>query len=205
MRESLLSPSNIILFGREFPLYFREPEDDKNDREGDNGDKNPQDDKQKKALKGLGANRFLREQLSLPGARLARIYAFSYEGTFYNLPKPSIFLVHGPGKPMEEYAAVAANKASVSASGVVARDFGFELDVKFWEYDKGDYTLRCDIVSGTFDEILLDATLSMTARDALISRSDLAARSDLSSRSDLAARSDMASRSDLAMRHRIKG
>ena len=195
MRESLLSPSNIILFGREFPLYWK-------DAEGDNGDR---DDKKKNAPKGLGANRFLREQLSLPGARLARIYAFTYEGTFYNLPKPSIFLVHGEGKPMEDYAPIAAKKASVSASGLVARDFGFELDVRFWEYDKGDYSLRCDIVSGTFDEILLDAALSMTARDALVSRSDLAARSDLASRSDLAARSDLASRSDLAMRHRIKG
>jgi hypothetical protein len=153
----------------------------------------------------LGANRFLRQQLEQEGARLARIYAFSYEGTFYNLPKPAVYLVHGKGRSMREFAAIAGGKASVSASGVVARDFGFELDVRFWEYDKSDYTLRCDICSGTFDEMLLDAALSMTARDALISRSDLAARSDLASRSDLAARSDLASRSDLAMRHRIKG
>lgn len=201
MRESLLSASNIILFGREFPLHWK-PEEALR-KEPDLVD-DPKD-KPEKRMHPLGANRFLRQQLEQEGARLARIYAFSYEGTFYNLPKPAIYLVHGEGKSMREFAPVASGKASISASGVAARDFGFELDVRFWEYDKGDYTLRCDICSGTFDEMLLDAALSMTARDALISRSDLAARSDLASRSDLAARSDLASRSDLAMRHRIKG
>jgi hypothetical protein len=196
MRESLLSASNIILFGREFPLHWRGCKDPKAE-----GDVEVFEDA--KAIR--GANRFLRQQLEEPGARLARIYAFSYEGKFYNLPKPAIFLVHGPGKPMKDHAPIADKQASVTASGVVARDFGFELDVMYWEYDKSDYSLRMDIVSGTLDEILLDAALSVTARDALISRSDLAARSDLASRSDLAARSDLASRSDLAMRHRIKG
>jgi hypothetical protein len=197
MNESLLSPSNIILFGRLFPLYWVEVKERKIE-----GDAELDDPKREK---GLGSNRFLRDQLRAPGARLARIYSFSYEGTFYNLPKPAIYLVHGDGTPIREFAPIAAGKASVSASGVAARDFGFELDLRFWEYDKSDYTLRCDIASGTFDEVLLDAALSMTARDALVSRSDLAARSDLASRSDLAARSDLASRSDLAMRHRIKG
>jgi hypothetical protein len=183
MKESLLSPSTIILFGRVFPLKF--------------DSEKPEKDNQ------WGANLFLRNQLNAPGARLARIYAFSYEGTFYNLPKPAVFLVHGDGNEIAGF--VDGKGAGVGGSGLVARDFGFEPDVKAWEYDKGDFTLRCDIVSGTFEEALLDAALSMTARDAIVSRSDLAARSDLASRSDLAARSDLTSRSDLALRHRLKG
>ena len=79
------------------------------------------------------------------------------------------------------------------------KDFAFEGDVRMWEYDKGDFTLRLDAVSGTFDEILLEAALSMNAREALVSRSDL------TSRSDLASRSDVTSRSDLTARHRLKG
>jgi len=214
----------------------------------------------------LGANRFLLEQLRVgaaqddnrPQANLARIYAISYEGTFYNLPKPAIYLVHGPGRLVAgagkrrhtgrgetaAAAAVAAGAAAEAAAeaaagtaagaaagaaaeaaveavamavaedahlptvddtGVIAEDFDLESDVHVWEYDKGDFTLRIDIASGTFDDILLEATLSVTARDALVSRSDLTSRSDLASRSDLTSRSDVTSRSDLTARHRLKG
>jgi len=177
MRESLLSSSSIILFGRVFPLTLEK------DKPG----------------AGLGANTFLQRQLTAAGAQLARIYAFTYEGTFYNLPKPAVFLVHGDGETIAGFVDNKAPPATVTASGLIAREFGFESDVKFWEYDKGDFTLRMDLVSGSFDEVLLDAALSMTARDALISRSDVAARSDLASRSDVT------SRSDLALRHRLKG
>ena len=82
MKESLLSPTNIILFGRVFPLSV------------DNAN----------FPAALGANHFLRDQLTPvsgdPAPTFARIYAFSYEGTFYNLPKPAIFLVHGPGQEL---------------------------------------------------------------------------------------------------------
>lgn len=204
MNESLLSPSNIILFGRDFPLKFdqeRSEADMDEDKNRENGK-----EREREIVRQFGANRFLRDQLTAPGAKLARIYAFTYEGTFYNLPKPTVFLVHGPGLDISGFAEN-TNKlfSDIGKSGVVARDFGFEHGVKFWEYDKADFTLRCDIVSGTFDEVLLDAALSMTARDSITSRSDLAARSDLASRSDAASRSDLTSRSDLALRHRLKG
>jgi hypothetical protein len=231
MQENLLAPTNIILFGRVFP--------------GLNIANVPAT---------LGANRFLREQLMAGGGAanapgFARIYAISYEGTFYNLPKPAIYLVHGPGSPVRgrgktrhpgpagtieagaqgahaaagvgapakaaaggvaagvaaQAAAEAANQPTVDDTGVIAEDFDLESDVLFWEYDKGDFTLRIDITSGTFDDVLLEAALSVTARDALVSRSDLTSRSDLASRSDLTSRSDITSRSDLTARHRLKG
>jgi hypothetical protein len=200
MQENLLSPTNIHLFGRVFPLNIDNIPDT------------------------IGANRFLRAQLTAAVGdededrpTFARIYAISYEGTFYNLPRPAVYLVYGPGRPVggggkarqTENRVLPPNAAggpggqplaaTITDSGVVAEDFDFESDVRVWEYDKGDFTLRIDIASGTFDEVLLEATLSVTARDALVSRSDL------TSRSDLASRSDVTSRSDLTARHKLRG
>ena len=213
MQENLLSSTNIMLFGRVFPLAVAPG-----------------------LPAGSGANNFLLNQLADPAATFARIYAISYEGSLYNLPKPAIYLVHGAGtavggagkvrqsaaNPLPAAPAVVPPAAvgvpaapaaapplptapSINDSGVVGEDFDFESDVLYWEYDKGDFTLRIDIASGTFDDILLEATLSVTARDALVSRSDLTSRSDLASRSDLTSRSDVTSRSDLTARHRLKG
>ena len=56
-------------------------------------------------------------------------------------------------------------------SGLIAKSFTFERSdegagvndlkpgqsVRYWEYDKGDFTLRIDIASGTFEDVLLDA------------------------------------------------
>lgn len=180
MDENLLSPTNIILFGRVFPLEV-------------DHDALPQ---------ALGANHFLRDQLAAGNSGFARIYAFSYEGTFYNLPKPAIYLVHGEGSVVRGAGlpnrGQGNNQPVITDSGLVALDVAFESDVRMWEYDKGDFTLRLDVVSGTLDELLLEAALSMNAREALISRSDLTARSDLTSRSDVT------SRSDLTARHRLK-
>src|SRR5215470_13891245 len=47
----------------------------------------------------LGANASLQRQLAAPGATIARIYGFTYEGHYYDLSRPALFLVHGPGDP----------------------------------------------------------------------------------------------------------
>ena len=158
MRANLLSPTNITLFGRLFPLTV-------------DTDVIPPT---------LGANRFLREQLTHKNdadefdAKFAHIYAISYEGTFHHLSRPAIFLVHGDG---DEIAGAglpsrgAGEGGLTDDSGLVAKDFTFERSkegagandlrpgqsVRYWEYDKGDFTLRLDIASGTFEDVLLDA------------------------------------------------
>ena len=149
MHENLLSPTNITLFGRVFPL----------------------------AVAGipatLGANHFLRDQLQADGAQFARIYAISYEGTFHHLSRPAIFLVHGTGTEIRGAGLEPrGTKAGgmTDDSGLIAKGFQFERSaegapkpigpgqsVRFWEYDKGDFTLRLDIASGTFEDVLLDA------------------------------------------------
>lgn len=164
MRENLLSPTNITLFGRVFPLAVDTAV----------------------IPNTLGANRFLREQLThtddqgQPDARFARIYAISYEGAFHHLARPAIFLVHGEGSIITDAGLPGrgANAGSLSDnSGMIATDFDFERSegtynppggggpvnlepgqvVRYWEYDKGDFTLRIDIASGTFEDVLLDA------------------------------------------------
>ena len=158
MRENLLSPTNITLFGRVFPLSVDTT----------------------LIPAALGANHFLRDQLTHESgddakkARFARIYAISYEGTFHHLARPALFLVHSEGKEIAS-AGLADRGPDAGGltddSGLITKDFTFERSkegpaakdlkpgqsVRYWEYDKGDFTLRIDIASGTFEDVLLDA------------------------------------------------
>jgi hypothetical protein len=91
--------------------------------------------------------------------RFARIYAFSFEGAVYSLPKPSIFIVHGPGQTIDS-----ANRTNVEQSGVAAREWEFSgagtnKDLSYWEYEKGDFSLRLDSEAGPLEQILLQAAL----------------------------------------------
>jgi hypothetical protein len=92
----------------------------------------------------LGDNLFVRKQLEASEAKFARIYAFSFEGQYYVLPKPAIFLVHGPG--------VAAD----DVPGVAAKDWNLLGDIQAWSYDKADFSIRLDIETGPLDKILLE-------------------------------------------------
>jgi hypothetical protein len=92
----------------------------------------------------LGANAFLKQQLTASNPKFARIYAFSFEGQYYVLPKPAIFLVHGNG-------------ADASGDpGVAAKGWDFLSGIKAWSYDKADFSIRLDIETGPLDKILLE-------------------------------------------------
>lgn len=125
-------------------------------------------------------------EMKKPLAKFARIYAISFEGKFYNLPKTAIFLVHGDGQD------------AATATGMAATEIKFESGVKTWEYEKDAISLRADIITGTLEEILLDATLSATSKYALASRAELTARAELTSRAE------MMSRAELIARHRLR-
>jgi len=107
-----------------------------------------------------GSNNLLGDQFYRRNSKFARIYAFSYEGAFYELPWPVLFLVHGKGKQVSpgnapgNLAARAPNNPSVT--GLSAADFQFSDDVRFWSYDKADYTIRMDVETGMFQQLLLD-------------------------------------------------
>ena len=42
-----------------------------------------------------------------------------------------------------------------SLTGVAAADFQFVDELRAWSYDKADYTIRLDVESGMFEDVLL--------------------------------------------------
>ncbi|WP_170763126.1 hypothetical protein [Ruegeria lacuscaerulensis] len=107
----------------------------------------------------LGDNAQLKKQYGA-NPRLARIYGFAYEGTYYDLPEPTVFLVHGKGESATDrnnpgkLASRAPNDPSLS--GVAAADYQIANDIRVWNYDKADYTIRMDVTTGMFEQVLLD-------------------------------------------------
>lgn len=152
--ETLLDPSGVRLFGREMSDLVLKKSSSAEAAAGD-------------APARPSANSFLKQQLTAEGATLARIYGFSYEGFYYELSQPAIFLVHGPGTPVESpepgsglpSSRVARSAPSVSHTGVAARDMVFADDIHFWAYDQGDFSLRLDMETGPLKDILLDMEL----------------------------------------------
>jgi hypothetical protein len=147
--ETLLSPSNVLLYGRvakDLTFTFQPPTSPANT-----------------PVPRLGGNNFLQQQLQAGGATLARIYAFTYEGHYYDLPRPMIFLVHGTGAdpeaPKPGGPRFSRAPADADRTGVGSQSYSFADDMKVWSYDKGDFSLRMDVETGTFEQILLDAIL----------------------------------------------
>jgi hypothetical protein len=108
------------------------------------------------ALDELGGNKFLLQQLkppSGPPSALARIYGYSYLGRYTALARPAIFLVHGDGEPALP---AAPESTSVDKSGQAFTCGDFSSDIKVWEYDRGDFSLRLDIDIGPLEQILIE-------------------------------------------------
>ncbi|WP_171125711.1 MULTISPECIES: hypothetical protein [unclassified Ruegeria] len=107
----------------------------------------------------IGANKQLKDQYG-KDSRLARIYGFSFEGTYYELPEPTIFLVHGKGESPTDGnrpGGLASRAPSdPSLSGVASADYQISDDIRVWDYDKADYTIRMDVMTGQFEQVLLD-------------------------------------------------
>ncbi|NSY37688.1 hypothetical protein [Leisingera sp. ANG59] len=109
-------------------------------------------------LRGRGRNNLLDSQLSLH-AKFARIYGFAYEGTYFELPEPTLFLVHGNGKSATDN--LPANQGArapldPSVTGVASAEYQFSNDIVVWEYDKADYSIRMDVMTGMLEQVLLD-------------------------------------------------
>ncbi|HKN29910.1 MAG TPA: pentapeptide repeat-containing protein [Roseiarcus sp.] len=153
MPETLLTPSSIKMYGRVMTsLTFV-------------NDTHP----------GPGYNNFLQHQLAGKEAKFARIYGFTFEGTYYPLPRPSLFLVHGNGNPVGNW----TDPSTLDQSGVMAREWDFSNpnnpppppELSYWEYEKGDFSLRLDLEAGPLEQILLAAALRAGADMADRSRS----------------------------------
>ena len=78
----------------------------------------------------------------------ARIYGFSFEGHYYDLPRPVIMLVTGPGVPVAGGAG-SPPTPSILDSDEAARDWEFSGALFQWNYDKRTISIRLDLTSGT--------------------------------------------------------
>lgn len=111
-----------------------------------------------------GNNKQLEQQLT-PSAIFARIYGFSYEGSYYELPKPVIFLVHTEGELASEAKVPTGGPRPGRAprdtdlTGLAVAGFDFADELRVWSYDQADYTIRMDVETGMFEDVLLDAEL----------------------------------------------
>jgi hypothetical protein len=155
-RETLLSSSAVLLYGRVMTdLVIGKPEGERAARKG--------------------GNRLLENVIRDPEARLARIYGFAYQGRYYDLPVPAIFVVHGDGedpedpRPVEQggNAYVAGGPAHVEKGGVAFHGANFAPDIKVWSYDQSDFSLRLDLSSGMLSDILLAPELDRDDPDPL--------------------------------------
>lgn len=153
--ETLLSVSAVYLFGRLISDLTVAGEVDPDDED---------------RPRSIGANRFLRGQVRNKNAALARIYAFSFEGAMYELDRPSLFIVHGggqdpdaPGPENADFALLSRSPGRVTKTGVGRQSGAFSRDMRVWVYDKGDFSVRLDVETGTFEHILLAAELDEEA------------------------------------------
>jgi len=156
MPETLLSPSNVVLIGRVvedlnvvIPDRPPIPPGTPDPRHGPF------------TVNRTSPNRFLEDQLgAAANPQIARIYGFSYEGRYYDLPWPAMFLVHGPGEQLESQpgggSRVSRAPEEPDHTGMAAQDLSFADDLMAWSYDRADLSIRMDVDSGTFEQILLD-------------------------------------------------
>ncbi|WP_416066950.1 hypothetical protein ACK9YZ_28500 [Rhizobium sp. ZK1] len=157
-QENLLSISSVYLFGRELQDVLL--------RGGTSAPLGPPQ---------AGANNFLRNQFAEPSATLARIYAFSFEGAFIELARPAIFLVHGVGMDPDnspprnadgdiEYERLYRSPGASALTGLGSQIGALAEDIRVWIYEKGDLSMRLDAQTGTFEQILLSAEVSVDPR-----------------------------------------
>jgi hypothetical protein len=131
-------------------------------------------------------------------ARFARIYGFAYEGQYYELPRPILFLVYGPGKSPE------GGRFTVQDVGLAAKDWSFASDIMMWEFDDKDVSMCLDIESGPMKEILLQPIFEVeeelalsgaaASRGAAVQRGAAAVRGAAAGRGAAAARGAAISR-----------
>ncbi len=161
MPETLLSASNVLLFGR--VVTDLEVVQTTGGRRSGQISHDPFNKVRQRESDG---NRFLETAVDKNSARFARIYGVSYEGQFFDLSVPMLFLVHGDGDDAERVVNFSKSGGGderqsrapdePSRSGLGAQDFSFADDLKVWSYDKSDFTVRLDVDSGTFEQVLLD-------------------------------------------------
>ena len=159
MGDRLVNFSTILLFGREMDDMVYSEAGSPNKVELDEN-KKPIEKTEKPEQ--ADTTSFIDGQLAAANSRFARIFGFSFEGHYYDLARPQIFLVHGDGAPAEDAAAIQQRmRGGVDQGGMATRNLKFADDVQVWAYEKSDFSVRLDPEIGPLDQILLEAELGM--------------------------------------------
>lgn len=126
----------------------------------------------------------------------ARIYSFSFEGHYYKLPRPLLFLVAGDGEKVE---------FSAQTTGIEARDWKFSEDLRVWTVDRKDLALCLDVEVANYEQLLLDSMIAfeeeLAARGSATARGSVAARGSVSARGSVAARGSASFRGSMLGPH----
>ena len=147
MAENLARASRILLFGRVV-------EDVQINASRGSGSSAKRAAKST-SLEPQGVDHALADQIAAEGSCLARVYAFSYEGGYYELARPALYLVQGAGDEV---------LSTIETTGVAATPDKFATDLRVWAADKADFSVRLDVETGTLEQILLDAELNPETR-----------------------------------------
>lgn len=125
MSESLFTSASIVLFGREV-------------------------DDLAVIKKGLStATTFSKEK-----SQFARIYGFSYDGAYYEIPTPVLYLMHTEG----------AKASTVDVPGPDPKEKKFFESLLAWTVKRTDETVQLDLDQGKFEDLLLGGTGSVGSR-----------------------------------------
>ena len=167
--ETFLEPTRIFLFGKPFPTL--EYKSDPMSRGGTTGTGGTSFDPEFEpyAEPSAAGGTSPAPELPMPpgqveqalrqaadGGIFARIYGFSFEGHYYKLPRPSLFLVRGEGrKGSLDEAGPGGRGFSTRLVGVEAKDWHFGSDIRVWAVDRYDIAVCLDVEIGSYDEVLL--------------------------------------------------
>jgi len=208
--ETFLEPSRIFLFGKRFPTLVYDPTPmsggataaqraAKPDREFEPFTVPPE------THTALAEDRADEAELPMPPGPVervlrqaaddgifARIYGFSFEGHYYTMPRPVLFLVRSEGQSRspDEPAVDGLREFNTRFTGVASKDWQFGDDIRVWAVDRYDMAVCLDLEIGTYDQILLDSLaagqVDSAFRTSSASRSSSAAfRSSASFRSTM--------------------
>lgn len=151
-----------------------------------------------------------------PDGIFARIYSFSFEGHYYTMPRPLLFLVRGPGAvpprsrrpeglapppgagPLDQHFVFRTRY-----TGLEAKDWHFSDDIRVWAVDKKDLAVCLDLEVDNYERILLDSMIAF--QEEIASRGAIAGRGAAASRGAAAARGAAASRGAASFRGAMLG
>ncbi len=213
--EDLYEPTKIYLFGKRFHSLelklgdllktdYRSDSKEKDDSRGEDNAFMPPPTLEATLRRKMASNRKvygkgkenLREPDLLPN--LARIYSFTYEGHYYKMPRPLVYVVWGEGEDTDSHKGKSgASSFMVRDTGLASKGFQFAKDIRVWKVDRLDLSMVVDIEVGKFENILLEPVFMTLEQDGGAgggSRMAMASRMAMNSRMAMTSRMAMASR-----------